>query len=132
MSFKLISAAHSLGEANIHFQFIPKYRREVFRDEKVKEACEVCFRQVADELGVALHAVEFGLDHCHLFVGAYKNHSVAELAQRFKGTSSRMIRQTLWSEDFWCAGYFYRSVGSVTSEAMEWYFDTPNANTGKR
>ena len=131
MLFKLISGAHSLGEANLHFQFTPKYRREIFRDEKVKEACEACFRQVAEELGIALHAVEFGPDHCHLFVGACKNYSVAELAQRFKGVSSRMIRQTLWGlvkmqlwgDAFWSAGYFYRSVGSVTSDAIQWYIE---------
>ena len=131
MSFNLVSGAHSVGEANIHFQFTPKYRRDIFRDEGVKEACVRSFRRIAEELGVVLHAVEFGPEHCHLFVGACKNHSVAELAQRFKGTSSRMIRQThwdvikrkLWGEAFWSAGYFYRSVGSVTSEAMEWYIE---------
>ena len=89
MSFKLVSGAHSLGEANIHFQFTPKYRRDIFRDEGVKRACEACLRRIAEDLGVVLHAVEFGPDHCHLFVGACKNFSVAELAQRFKGASSR-------------------------------------------
>jgi len=56
---------------------------------------------------------------------------VAELAQRFKGTSSRMIRQTLWGvvkrqlwgDAFWSGGYFYRSVGSTTSDAIQWYID---------
>ena len=131
MSFELVSGAHSVGEANIHFQFTPKYRRTVFRDERVREACERSFRRAAEELGVVLHAVEFGPEHCHLFVGACKNHSIAELAQRFKGVSSRMVRRTLWNivnkklwgKSFWSAGYFYRSVGSTTNEAINWYIE---------
>jgi len=127
----LVSGAHSLGEANIHFQFTPKYRRDIFRDEGVKRACEACLRRIAEDLGVVLHAVEFGPDHCHLFVGACKNFSVAELAQRFKGASSRMIRQAmwdtvkekLWGDAFWSTGYFYRSVGSTTSDAIAWYIE---------
>ena len=139
MSFKLVSGAHSIGEANLHFQFTPKYRRQVFRDGRIREACERSFRRTAEDLGIVLHAVEFGPDHCHLFVGACKNYSVAELAQRLKGVSSRLIRQAmwdtvkeqLWGDAFWSAGYFYRSVGSVTSEAMEWYIKHAQAKHWK-
>ncbi len=33
-------SSHSLGESNYHFQFTPKYRRDVFRDVIIKKACE--------------------------------------------------------------------------------------------
>jgi len=97
----------------MHLQFTPKYRRDVFRDERVKETCVRSFRRTAEELGVVLHAVEFGPEHCHLFVGACKNHSVAQLAQRLKGASARKIRRELkhaieaklWGEAFWSSGY---------------------------
>ena len=35
---ELVRSAHSLGEANFHLQFTPKYRRDVFRDIEVKKA----------------------------------------------------------------------------------------------
>jgi len=32
--------SHSLGESNFHFQFTPKYRRDVFKDVILKKAEE--------------------------------------------------------------------------------------------
>ena len=60
-----------------------------------------------------------------------KNHSVAQLAQRLKGASARKLRRELkhaietklWGGAFWSSGYFYRSVGSTTNEAINWYIE---------
>jgi REP element-mobilizing transposase RayT len=62
---ELVRSPHSLGEANFHLQFTPKYRRDVFRE-------------TAARYGFAIHAVEFGSDHAHIFVGACKNLAVSE------------------------------------------------------
>ncbi len=48
-----------------------------------------------------------------------------------KGVSSHTIRQRLWDrvrgklwgDSFWSDGYFYRSVGSTTSEAVRYYIE---------
>ena len=32
-----------------------------------------------------------------------------------------MFRHKLWGDKFWSEGHFYRSVGAVTKESMEWY-----------
>jgi hypothetical protein len=76
----LMRGHHSIGEANLHLQFTPKYRRDVFR--------------------------------------------------RLKRVSSRRIRQgcwdsvkKLWGEAFWSGGYFYRSIGSTTSESIQHYIE---------
>ncbi|MFH1256519.1 MAG: transposase, partial [Candidatus Diapherotrites archaeon] len=56
--------------------------------------------------------------------------SIAQLAQRFKGASSRHIRQKypvrlavhdLYGDQLWSDGYFHRTVGAVTTEAMRKY-----------
>jgi len=70
---ELVRSAHSLGEANFHLQFTPKYRRDVFRDGEVKKVCEESFRETAARYGFAVHAVEFGPEHTHIFVGVCKN-----------------------------------------------------------
>ena len=126
---ELVRSAHSLGEANFHFQFTPKYRRDVFRDGEVKRVCEDSFRETAARYDFAVHAVEFGPEHAHIFVGACKNRSVSELARLLKGASSRRLRLEcwdrlcgkLWGDSFWSDGYFYRSVGATTNEAIEFY-----------
>ena len=128
---ELIGSAHSLGEANFHLQFTPKYRRDVFRDGEVKRVCEETFRSTANRYGFAVHAVEFGPEHAHIFVGACKNLSVSELARLLKGASSRKIRVQcwnrirgkLWGDSFWSDGYFYRSVGATTNEAIKFYLE---------
>ena len=126
---RTVRSKHSLGEANYHFQFTPKYRRAIFKDVVVKKACERCLQGIARRLGLKLYAIEFGPDHCHLFVGGCKNYTVGELAQRFKGASSRELRKLhwgrikhkLWGDSFWSDGYFYESIGRVTSDVIEYY-----------
>ena len=132
---ELMKSHHSVGEANLHLQFTPKYRRDVFRDGVVKKTCEESFRETAEKLGLVIHALAFGPDHVHVFVGACKNHSVAEVVRHLKGASSRRIRQEcwgrvkskLWGEAFWTGGYFYRSVGSTTNEAIQYYVERSQA-----
>jgi len=120
---------HSVGGSNFHFQFTPKYRRKVFRDEHLRECCKELAYQKAAELGIVIEAMEYGPDHVHLFTRGCRNYSVAQLAQYFKGYISREIRKRepervnrhLSGAPFWSAGYFYESVGRVTSETVRYY-----------
>ena len=125
------SSKHCVGESNYHFQFTPKYRRDIFRDSVLKNACLVAFKRISARWGVRLLAVEFGPEHVHLFVGGCRRFSVSRLAQFFKGASSRdlrlrhwdRVRKKEWGSALWSAGYFYESVGRVTSETIEYYIE---------
>ena len=122
----LIHDNHSVGEANLHLQFTPKYRKPVFGDEVIRFACQELFKGLAKKLGVGLAGIGFGPDHCHLFITGWKNYSIRDLAKRLKGPVSRMIRKNygarlqkwLWGDAFWTGGYFYRTVGAVNNETM--------------
>jgi putative transposase len=97
----------------------------------VRRVCEASVRETATRYGFAMHAIEFGPDHAHLFVGACKNLSVSELAKLLKGASARRLRvqcwerfrRKLWSDAFWTAGFFYRSVGTTTNAAIRFYLE---------
>jgi putative transposase len=125
------NSRHSVGESNFHFQFTPKYRRDIFKDAILKKACESSFRTIAARWGVTLLAVEFGPEHVHLFVGNCRKFSVDQLARYFKGASSRELRKKhwdrikhkLWGDSFWSDGYFYESIGRVTSETIKYYIE---------
>ena len=131
MEIELIRGSHSFGECNYHLQFTPKYRRDVFTNGFVKTLCVDSFHVTAAKLQVVILAVECGPDHMHIFVGGCKNYSPAELTRRFKGASSRLLRKVcweqikgkLWGNAFWTEGYFYRSVGAVTSETVRYYVE---------
>ncbi len=128
---QLVSVGSSRGESNFHLIFTPKYRRDVFTDGEVKRTCLESFAETCFKLGVKMEACEFGTDHVHVFVSRCKNYSVPYMVQRLKGASSHTIRQRLWDnvkeklwgDSFWSDGYFYRSVGSTTSEAVRYYIE---------
>ena len=122
---------HCLVGAFAHLQFTPAFRRDVFCDAVLIKFCRLYFLLIAKSLGVDLVGCAFGPDHVHLFVGGWKNYSIAELAQRFKGASSKYIRENfwhrfqhkLWGDKFWSGGYFAETVGRITTGKMKHYID---------
>ena len=128
---ELVRGSHTTGECCLHMQFTIAYRREVLRVEKMDKIIKVYLRAAAFRIGINLEAMEVGPDHVHIFVKGWKRHSISELAQKIKGYISRMIRKRyahllkyyLWGNKFWSAGYFYRTVGAVTAEKVQYYIE---------
>jgi len=129
MKIETRSYSHAVGEFNYHIQLTPAYRRDIFAEEKVMKLTKAYLSAKIDELKIELVAIEFGPDHVHLFVANCKNHAPCKLIQYLKGFSSRMMRKNhwglfrhkLWGKKFWSEGYFCRSIGSTTTEAVEFY-----------
>ena len=108
-----------------HLVWCPKYRRKVLEppfDLRLKEI----IAEVAVEAEMIVHAVEVMPDHVHLIVEADPTLAVAEIVNRFKGRSSRLMRHefpalrsrlpTLWSRS-----YYAGSVGHVSAKTVEAY-----------
>jgi len=129
--FELAKASHCVGECNYHLQFTVAYRRKIFENPDVKNFCEWYIAAEAKNLKIILVAIDFGPDHVHIFVANCKNYGVAQLARLLKGFTSYMMRKNhrplfvdkLWGRKFWSGGYFYRSIGSVTSESIKFYIE---------
>jgi putative transposase len=67
-------------------------------------------------------------DHVHIILQTNPTDSVAEIAQRLKGGTSRVIRKEfpeleefLWGDSFWADGYFAETVGNVDEEVVKRY-----------
>jgi len=128
---RLARARHSFGGSNFHLQFTPKYRREIFRSDQVREVVRHAIIEKSKALSIKIGAIEFGPDHLHVFVIGCKNYSAAQLADHLKGYSSYVVRkkcwnivkQQLWGQHFWSGGYFYESVGRVTSDMVQFYIE---------
>lgn len=126
---ELLKCAHSVGESNLHMQFTPAYRREIFARDDVRILTRDYTLSAARFMGIEILAIGFGTDHVHLFIRGWKNFSIAELARRLKGFTSRMMRKhhsalfrdVLYGRKFWSSGYFYRTVGAVNSETVRRY-----------
>jgi putative transposase len=108
-----------------HIVWCPKYRRPVLTAE-VESRLRQLIAEKAAELGMTIHALEVMPDHVHLFVEADPTLSVAEIVNRFKGYTSRVLRQefamlrsrlpTLWSRS-----YYAGTVGAVSETTVKRY-----------
>jgi putative transposase len=128
---ELKRSRHCVGGSNYHIQLTPKYRRRVFVPKHMRKLVEAIIRMKVHELGVKIGAIEFGPDHVHIFLTECRKYSVPELVQHIKGFSSyylrknytEMVRPFLWGNAFWSGGYFYESIGRVTSETVKYYIE---------
>ena len=64
----------------------------------------------------------------HLIIQTKPKDSVAEVVQRLKGGTSRVIRKEypeleefLWGDSLWADGYFAETVGKVDEEVVRRY-----------
>ena len=110
-----------------HLVWCPKYRRKVLAGQM-----EVRLRQllaeVADERGMTFHAMEIMPDHVHLFVESDPTLCVAEIVNRLKGRSSRVLRQefpTLRSRlpTLWSRSCYAGTVGHVSQATVKRYIE---------
>jgi putative transposase len=119
--------AGAVFSLNYHLVWCPKYRRKVL-GEAVETRLKELIAETAEEYGITVHTMEVMPDHVHLFVEADPTLSVAEIVNRFKGRSSRVLRQefaalrsrlpTLWSRS-----YYAGSVGAVSESVVRRYIE---------
>ena len=129
MKLQIRSYSHAVGEFNYHIQITPAYRRRVMEDDRVDRLVKAYITAKLDELKIQVVTMRGGKEHLHIFVADCKNVAPSELIRQLKGFSSRMMRKNhwslfrhlLWGNKFWSEGYFCRSIGSTTTEAVEYY-----------
>ena len=120
--------AGAVFSLKFHVVWCPKYRRSVLVppvDTRLKEL----LIEIAAEHGFTVHSMEVMPDHVHLFVEVDPTRSVAEIVNRFKGPTSRYLREefpqlrrklpTLWSRS-----YFAATVGAVSESAIRKYIES--------
>lgn len=102
----------------LHVVWCPKYRRKVLIGEVAKRLEELLYEKAA-EFDFKIHTLEIMPDHVHILLEHDPTICVAEVVNRFKGYTSRILRRefpqlrsklpTLWSRS-----YYAGSIGSVT------------------
>ena len=111
-----------------HLVWCPKYRRPVLEGAIEKRLREV-LEAVRAEHVWTIHALEVMPDHVHLFIESDPIYSVAEIVNRLKGASSRILRSefpalrsrlpTLWSRS-----YYAGTVGAVSDAVVRRYIES--------
>ena len=96
---------------NLHYHMVwcPKYRRPVLADAVATRLKGLSMEKTA-EMAVQIEALEVQPDHVHLFIAVPPTDAPQHLANQFKGSTSRVLRQefphlrsrlpTLWSRSY--------------------------------
>ena len=116
----------SVSLINYHIVFCPKYRRKLLVG-KIKMRLEEIIRDVALENGWEIISREVMPNHVHLFVRADTRTPPEIVAKRFKGRSSRYLRnefpELLKMPTLWTRSYFLSTAGNVSASVIKKYIE---------
>jgi putative transposase len=108
-----------------HIVWCPKYRRAVLIDG-VADRLKVLLAEKCAELGMEIQTLEVMTDHVHIFIESDPTRCVAEIVNRLKGYTSRVLRAEFpWLRSrlptLWSRSYYAGSVGHVSATTVERY-----------
>jgi putative transposase len=119
--------AGAVFNLKLHLVWCPKYRRPVLIG-LVAERLAQLLHEKAEELEMTVQALEVMPDHVHLFIEFDPRWGVAEIANRMKGATSRILRKefpalrsrlpTLWSRS-----YYAGTIGYVSEKRVRAYIE---------
>jgi len=110
-----------------HIVWCPKYRRSVLTGD-VEERLRELIEELAAEMEMVVHALEIMPDHVHLFIEADPRMGVAEIVNRLKGRTSRLLRQEFPSlvsrlPTMWSRSYYAGTIGHVSEATVKRYIE---------
>ena len=119
--------AGAVFSLKLHIVWCPKYRRSVLTGEIEKRLSALLLEKSA-ELEMTIHALEIMPDHVHLFLEHDPTRGVAEIVNRLKGYTSRILRQEFASlrsrlPTLWSRSYYAGTVGHVSEATIRKYID---------
>jgi putative transposase len=125
MDARYAQNAGAVYSLKYHVVWCPKYRRPVLVGGVADRLRELIAEKAA-ELGMTIHALEVMPDHVHLFVESDPTRCVAEIVNRLKGATSRVLRSEFPSlrsrlPTLWSRSYYAGSVGHVSAATVERY-----------
>jgi|SRR5215469_18436391 len=117
--------AGAVFNLSYHIVWGPKYGRKVLVGD-VEQRLEHIRYATAQQYGVLIETMEVMPDHVHLLVSSNPTRCAAEIVNRLKGASSRILRgefphlksqlPTLWSRS-----YYAGTVGHVSEATVKKY-----------
>lgn len=127
MSVTLRSNSNIVFQCAFHVVWCPKYRRRVIGG-RMEDRLKQLIREVCDEKGAWIVALETMPDHVHLLVEVDPQYGVHRLVKAVKGRTSRVLRAefpylksklpTLWTNS-----YFVATTGGAPLAAVKKYVE---------
>ena len=112
---------------NYHFVFCPRYRRKIFLIPNVEVRFKHLVKYICKEMEIEIIAIECDKDHTHMFLNCLPTLSPADIMQKIKGVTSRVLRdefpQLKKMPSLWTRSYFVSTAGNVCSETIKKYVE---------
>ena len=93
----------------------------------IKGRFEELVKEIAEEYGWEILALETKPDHVHLFISVQPEWSPHRVLRRIKGRTSRILRrefpELLKLPSLWTRSYFVSTAGHVSSETIRRYIE---------
>jgi len=125
--------SHSVGQNTFHLVWRPKWNRDPFKFGPVRAVCAAAIRRAAHQHAMRIVELEIMPDHIHCFIELPATLCVATALQLLKGYSAYMLfkhhpwlRRHFRTGHLWSPGKFFRSVGSVSADAVQNYIHASN------
>ena len=124
---RYVKNAGTVFSLSYQIVFCPKYRRKVLVAE-VEQRLKHILYATAQQYGVLIQTLEVMPDHVRLFVTADPTRCVAEIVNRLKGASSRILRQefphlTSRLPTLWSRSYYAGTVGNVSESTVKKFIE---------
>jgi putative transposase len=110
--------SHSVYDASYHLVWCPKYRKNIFEREEVRERAKQMIKEICEEYGFEVEEMEVEPEHVHMLVSFPPSRSIGEVVRIIKSLSGRGLfrefpglKKRLWAGELWEDGYFARTVG---------------------
>ena len=128
------TGAHTKHRLQYHLVWIPKYRKRVLQGKIAIRLKKLLYdARCMNKWGISEIAIQD--DHLHIVFQVPPQYSVADVAQIFKGGTSRILRNEypelekfLWGDRFWADGYFAETIGKVNEEVVKKYIRDQRKN----
>ena len=97
---------------NYHFVFCPQYRRKIFNIQGVEDRFKELTIAGCNKQGIEILALDWHIDHVHIFVSVLPTMSVPNIMKQIKGCTSLQLRKefpqlnampSLWTRSYFSA-----------------------------
>ncbi|MET7968390.1 IS200/IS605 family transposase [Micromonospora sp. NPDC005305] len=127
MSVALRSNSNVVFQCAFHVVWCPKYRRRVLGG-RIEERLKQLIREVVEEKGAWLVALEVMPDQVHLLVEVDPRFGVHKLVKAVKARTSRVLREEFPSlrsrlPTLWTNSYFVATTGGAPLAAVKEYVE---------
>jgi len=121
--------SHSVYDTSYHLVWCPKYRKDIFKRQGVRERAKQLIGEICEEYRFEVIELEIVEDHIHVMVSFPPSRSIGEVVRIIKSNSARILfrefpglKKRLWTGEMWEDGYFARTVGDrMTRDVIERY-----------